>query len=95
MRFLRVLHFLLCRHRRTIQALSTIVTVDPLGLVFVPALRANQLRHCCRSRHTADSFFGLVGGADVDVFDGGVFGSLAEADFSPAAVGDSFLAASW
>jgi hypothetical protein len=96
--FLRILRFFLRRHSGTVQALAAIVTVNALGFVFVPAFRAHQLRHCRRSRHTADSFFGLVGGADVDVFGGGVFDSLPEGDFSAAVrdpAGASFLAASW
>src|ERR1700687_5353197 len=96
-RFLRVLRLFLRGHSGTIQSFATVVAVDTLGFVFVPALRANQFRHCCC--HAADSFFGLVGGADVDVFAGGVFDSLPAdslpaPDFSPAAVGASFLAAS-
>ena len=87
--------FFLRGHKGTVQAFATIVAVDTLDFVFVPALRANQFRHCCCSRHTADSFFGLVGGPDVDVFAGGIFDSLPALDFSPAAVGASFLAASW
>src|SRR5207245_4563919 len=79
--FLRILRFFLRRHSGTVQALAAIVTVNALGFVFVPAFRADQLRYCRRSRHTADSFFGLVGGADVDVFGGGVFDSLPEGDF--------------
>jgi len=88
------IHHRLSRSRRgTVQAFTAIVAVDPLGFVFVPALPTNYFRHCCR-RHASDSFFGLVGGAEVDVFGGGVFDSLPEEGFS-LAVGASFLAASW
>ena len=91
MHFLRVLSFVLRGHPGTVQAFATIVAIDTLGFVFVPTLSANHFRHCCCH---ADSFFGLVGGAEVDVFAGGVVDSLPAPDFSPAVVGASFLAAS-
>ena len=92
MGFLWVLRFFLRDYYGTIEPLATIVTINALGFVFVPALRTSDLGNCCRCCHVADSFFGLFGGAEVDVF--GVFDSLAVADFSPTGAGASFLAAS-
>jgi len=89
--FARIFDFLLRSGRGAIQPLATVVTIDSLGLVLVPAFRANQFRYRITA-HASESFLGLVEGA----FD--VFTSLDAADFSPLALavdGASFLAASW
>ena len=99
MRFLRVLRLFLRDNNGAVQAFAAIVAVNPFGLVFVPAFRADNFSFwfcACRRRHAADSFFGLVVGADIDFLSGGDFDSLPLDDFSPELLaGDSFLAASW
>src|SRR5205823_14123360 len=77
-------------HSGTIEADPAVMTVNALGLVFVPTLGANQFDHA------VGHFFGLLSAVTVAAA-GAVFASafLPATGFSVLAAGTSFLAASF